>query len=254
MDKIKHMFETPVIVRSAPADPASSGTRLRLIQAAGEVFAQKGFRAAQVRDICRRASANVAAVNYHFRNKAGLYEAVLGYAHRSATEKYPLAGDLTSQADPAGRLGTLIEAFLRRLLEGGWPSWHGKLMMQEFADPTPALGRICRDYFRPTLEVFKATLAPLVADPQTLDRATLTVLGMCVFYRLADNPLRIMKHLPPSTPQGIRDLARHITQFTLGGLDRMRAAGAKRSTPAGRPTRPRAGTQRSIKRKGIRND
>jgi AcrR family transcriptional regulator len=231
------MFETPVIVRSPRTDPASSGTRLRLIQAAGEVFAEKGFRAAQVRDICRRASANVAAVNYHFGNKAALYEAVLLYAHRSATAKYPLAGTLEGLADPAERLGTLIEAFLRRLLEGGWPSWHGKLMMQEFADPTPALGRICRDYFRPTLNVFKTTLAPLVADSKTLDRTTLTVLGMCVFYRLADNPLRILKHSPPGTPQGIRELARHITEFTLGGLHRMRTAGTKPSTPTGRATR-----------------
>jgi AcrR family transcriptional regulator len=209
-----------------------------LIQAAGEVFAEKGFRAAQVRDICRRARANVAAVNYHFRNKAGLYEAVLRHAHRSATEKYPLAAALSPQADPTARLGTLIEAFLRRLLEGGWPSWHGKLMMQEFADPTPALGRICRDYFRPTLEVFRTTLAPLVANPRALDRTTLTVLGMCVFYRLADNPLRMMNHPPPGTPQGIGDLARHITEFTLGGLDRARKAGAKPATPADRAARP----------------
>jgi AcrR family transcriptional regulator len=239
-DKIKRVFETPVIVRPHRTDPAPPGTRLRLIQSAGEVFAEKGFRAAQVRDICRRADANVAAVNYHFTNKAGLYEAVLRHAHRSATEKYPLAGAVENLANPRERLGTLIEAFLRRLLEGGWPSWHGKLMMQEFADPTPALGQICRDYFRPTLEVFKTTLAPLVADPKTLNRTTLSVLGMCVFYRLADNPLRIMKHSPPGTPQGIRDLARHITEFTLGGLDRMRAAGAKPSTPASRaPRTPR---------------
>jgi len=235
------VFETPVITSSPRGDPAPPGTRLRLIQSAGEVFAEKGFRAAQVRDICRRANANVAAVNYHFRNKAGLYEAVLRHAHRSATEKYPLAGALEGRADPRERLGTLIEAFLRRLLEGGWPSWHGKLMMQEFADPTPALGQICRDYFRPTLEAFKTTLAPLVADPKTLDRMTLTVLGMCVFYRLADNPLRIMKHSPPGTPQGIGDLARHITEFTLGGLDRMRAAGARPPTPTGRATRPARG-------------
>jgi AcrR family transcriptional regulator len=248
------VFETPVITSSTRSYLAPPGTRLRLIQSAGEVFAEKGFRAAQVRDICRRAHANVAAVNYHFRNKAALYEAVLRHAHRSATEKYPLAAAILPKGDPAQRLGTLIEAFLRRLLEGGWPSWHGKLMMQEFADPTPALGRICRDYFRPTLDVFKTTLAPLVADPKALDRMTLTVLGMCVFYRLADNPLRILKHSPPGTPQGIRDLARHITEFTLGGLDRLRTAGARPSTPAARATRPARGHSTKHKRKGLRND
>ena len=52
-------------------------TRARLIDAAGQVFADHGFQAATIRDICTRAGANVAAVNYHFRDKAGLYLAVL---------------------------------------------------------------------------------------------------------------------------------------------------------------------------------
>jgi AcrR family transcriptional regulator len=195
-----------------------------LIEAAGAVFAEKGFRGAHVRDICRRAGANLAAVNYHFRNKAGLYEAVLRQAHRSAMEKYPLEPAL-SQADPRRRLSSVIETFLRRLLEGGWPSWHGKLMMREFADPTPALGRVCRDYFQPTFDLFKKTLRPLVGNSSAqLDRATLSVLSMCVFYRLADPPMRTMNHPPPSTSKGIRDLARHIAEFSLGGLDRLRNA------------------------------
>jgi AcrR family transcriptional regulator len=224
LDNIKRVFETPAVIRSTHPDRTLPGTRLRLIQAAGEVFAEKGFRAAQVRDICRRANANVAAVNYHFRNKAALYEAVLRHAHRSAMEKYPLGAAL-SQANPRKRLASLIEMFLRRLLEGGSPSWHAKLLMREFADPTPTLGRVCRDYFQPTFDLFRNALHPLVGSSSAqLDRATLSVLAMCVYYRLADAPLRTMHHPPPSTSKGIRDLASHIAEFSLGGLDRLRHA------------------------------
>ena len=59
------------------AAPPDDRTRERLINAAGEVFAEQGFHATTIRDICTKADANVAAVNYHFRDKMGLYVAVL---------------------------------------------------------------------------------------------------------------------------------------------------------------------------------
>ena len=51
---------------------AAQETRRRLLAAAGEVFAEAGFHAATVKVITDRAGASVAAVNYHFRDKAEL--------------------------------------------------------------------------------------------------------------------------------------------------------------------------------------
>ncbi len=64
-------------------------TKARLIEAAGEVFARRGFRSATVREICSRAGVHVGAVNYHFRDKEGLYTAVLDHLHQTAVKKYP---------------------------------------------------------------------------------------------------------------------------------------------------------------------
>ncbi len=52
-------------------------TRERLLEAAAELFAERGYNHVTVRDICRAAGANVAAVNYYFRDKLGLYREVL---------------------------------------------------------------------------------------------------------------------------------------------------------------------------------
>jgi AcrR family transcriptional regulator len=49
-------------------------TSKKLLAAASEVFAQKGYRDATISEICERAGANVAAVNYHFGDKETLYK------------------------------------------------------------------------------------------------------------------------------------------------------------------------------------
>ena len=52
-------------------------TRDRLLDAGGRLFATRGFKRVTIRDICREAGTNVAAVNYHFSDKLGLYREVL---------------------------------------------------------------------------------------------------------------------------------------------------------------------------------
>jgi AcrR family transcriptional regulator len=68
-------------------EPTTIETRQRLLKAAGKVFAERGFRAAAVHDICERARANIAAVNYYFGSKEHLYTAVLQYAFNCALQK-----------------------------------------------------------------------------------------------------------------------------------------------------------------------
>ena len=220
-------------------DRLSSRTRRQLIDAAGEVFAEKGFRNAMVRDICRRAQANVAAVNYHFGHKMGLYESVLRHAQQSAMERYPL--DDKPAGEASQQLAVFVETLLRRLLERGRPSWYTKLMIREISDPTTALKTITREYFRPTFERLREIVRPLLGKttPARLDRCVRSVLGQCLFYRYADPVLRAMNQAPRCTSKGIRDLAGHIAEFSLGGLGRLgtRRISAPRSVRRATPAR-----------------
>ena len=58
-------------------------TRERVLTAASEIFAEKGYRDATVSEICEAADANIASVNYHFGDKESLYDEVWRHALRS---------------------------------------------------------------------------------------------------------------------------------------------------------------------------
>src|SRR5271156_4255485 len=117
------------------ADASLDETRHQLLEAAGEVFADVGFRDATVREICRRAGANIAAINYHFGDKETLYLEVLHYAHGKALEKYPPLLGVTENAPPEKKLRAFVLSMLQRISDSGPTSWHGKLMSREMIEP-----------------------------------------------------------------------------------------------------------------------
>ena len=83
-------------------------TRERLLDAAGRLFAEKGFDATGIREICEKADANVASVNYHFGDKEKLYEAVVSGIFGQAEERYPLAASTATDTTPEEKLHDFI--------------------------------------------------------------------------------------------------------------------------------------------------
>lgn len=61
----------------ASGNVSVSGAKLKLVEAAESLFAEKGFEAVAVREITTAAGANIAAVNYHFGSREGLVALVM---------------------------------------------------------------------------------------------------------------------------------------------------------------------------------
>jgi AcrR family transcriptional regulator len=208
-------------------------TKARLIEAAGEVFAEHGFRSATVREICSRAGTNVAAVNYHFRDKDGLYAAVLEYSHRSAVHKYPPGMGLKEGSTAEDRLRAFIHSFLLRILDEGRPAWHGKLMAREIADPTAALDQLVQSSIRPLHQHLTGIIRSLLQEEDmpggkesdVTFLCTMSIVGQCLQHFTGR---RVIATLCPEdfNPADIERIADHITRFSLGGI---RALGAGKS-------------------------
>lgn len=212
---------------TAPAI-TDSATRQRLLDAAGEIFADQGFRAATVRDICKRAGANGAAVNYHFGNKQQLYGAVFLYAHDCAMERHPVPTG--GSAKPEERLRAFVASFLRRILDQGRPAWHGKLMAREMVEPTGVLDIMVAKGVRPQFEFLSQVVRELVGDlpPERLRRLGASVVAQCLFYFHAQPVItRLFPELKFDDAE-IAALAEHVSEFSLAGLA---AAGRKGRRP-----------------------
>src|SRR4030042_2664337 len=112
-------------------------TRQRLLAAAGEVFAAKGFWEATHAEICAKAGANTAAVNYHFGSKENLYVEAWKYAFENSIERHPPDGGVAPNAAVRERLRGRILAFMRRIAD---PDNHeGEIIHKEMANPTGLL-------------------------------------------------------------------------------------------------------------------
>jgi TetR/AcrR family transcriptional regulator, regulator of cefoperazone and chloramphenicol sensitivity len=196
-------------------------TRQRLIEAAGEVFAERGFRAATVRDICQRAKANVAAVNYYFGDKEHLYTAVLKYAFHNSLQKYPPLLALDDNASPERRLHAYILSFMLRCLGEGSPAWLGKLMAREMAEPTHALDILIHEAFRPLFEVLMSLVRELLgprAQPAQVQLCADSIIAQCLHYQHA-RP--VLVRFDPGLRfdlVAIERWANHIAEFSLAAL------------------------------------
>ncbi|MFZ4775187.1 MAG: CerR family C-terminal domain-containing protein [Terrimicrobiaceae bacterium] len=198
--------------------------RDRLMEAAGEVFAEVGYKAATIREITNRAGANVAAVNYHFRDKEELYSAVLQHAQRCARDSEWVP---ESSAPPETRLRDFIKRMLGHLLNPVRPAWHRRLMAREMTEPTRMLQGLIEEDFRPKVELLGGILRDLTDGRLTEDeisRSSASIIAQCVFYR--QNRPVILQLYPDllSDENHIGKLADHIARFSLGGMEQLKAS------------------------------
>ncbi len=205
---------------------ADAATRARILEAAKRLFGEHGFKAVTVRDICREAEANVAAVNYHFGDKLGLYREILQSAidaMRETTEEARAAG---RGQPPEAQLRAYIRVFLTRVLQPGSVEVH-RLIHREMSDPTPVLDALVEQGLRPRIEYLSDVVARLIgARPgdKRVVRCIASIQAQAVSY--FPNPIaeRLGFVFKPTAAQ-IRSVAQHITTFSLAGV---RAVGARR--------------------------
>ena len=116
---------------------ASDNVRRQILEAAGPVFAERGFKSATVREICKAADVNVAAINYYFGDKERLYLKTIQLAHEQKLHQVPMP-EWPAGTDASVKLHGYIHSLLRRMLGEQQVQWYTRLMIcLLYTSPSP---------------------------------------------------------------------------------------------------------------------
>jgi len=195
-------------------------TRERLLRTGQRLFAERGFKRVTIREVCRGARANVAAVNYHFGNKLGLYREVVQVAIDALRGTTDAAKEAAEGCPAEEKLRRFVQVYVRRLLATTPDDWIHRLINREIADPTTAIDAIVDQGIRPRLDYLTEVVAELMdrelSDPRVI-RSVVSLQAQSVAY--LPNPLAERLGLKPRlTPAEIDQVAHHIVEFSLAGI------------------------------------
>jgi AcrR family transcriptional regulator len=229
-NRLKRLFETsresalatvPSAKSSQSLKPSVEEPRERILSAAGQEFAERGYEAATVRDICLAAGVNVAAVNYYFGDKRRLYIESVKHAHRERVAQVPLP-EWPPGRPAAERLHDFVDNLLERMLGCTQPPWQVRLMLREILHPTDACREMVEDYMRPHFALLVSILDELCRGrlPQPeLRRVAMSIIGQCFLYRAAGDVVgMLVPRAEIDTLHTPKQLADHVTRFSLAAL------------------------------------
>jgi AcrR family transcriptional regulator len=219
--------------RASGKPSAVERRRTRLVEAAGEVFAELGYHDATIRKICERAGVNIAAVNYHFRDKSGLYTEVVRQSMR-VEQLESVRAALNQTATPEEILRAVIKARLQSLSGMDLGDWHFRIMAHELAKPTPAINQVVNEAIRPIFQRLREEIGKILGLPRDDQKTRLcahSIIGQILFYAFARPVIARLWPDLKMTPEQVNLIANHIADFSLAYLRTATAPLASRTQP-----------------------
>lgn len=203
-------------------------TKQQLLEVAGRVFAERGYVRATSKEICELAHANIAAVNYHFGGKDGLYAAVLEEAHARLVSIDSVAEITRSKGSGADKLRLLLRKIVEEVARRDDGAWELRVLSRELLAPTPLMDGMMNNQVMPKAKMVTAMIGEMLGVPPShpaVSRSTVSIVGPCVFLLVA-NP-DWLKKIFPALLADTDALVDHMVEFAVGGL-RSVAAGLRK--------------------------
>ena len=204
--------------------PRRPNTRTRLLTTACRLFAEKGFQETTIADICRQAEANIASVNYHFRDKENLYLEAWRYAFQLDLAAHPADGGTPFDAPAEQRLAGRIRSLMSRIDDDN--SYFFAIINKEMSQPTQLLAEILAKEINPQRQAMMAIIKELLGSAATAHKVQYShasIIGQCFHFAR-------MKHMLANCPSPFelpheldaKVYTEHVIHFSLAGIAALR--------------------------------
>jgi len=207
----------------AAKQESQDSTRQHVLQSACEVLAEKGYRDATIHEICDRAGANIAAVNYYFGSKENLYAEAWRYALRRSLEAHPPDGGVSEDASPEERLRGRLRGLLGRVTDEKCAE--ARMMDMEMANPTGLLKEVAHEAIAPLREGTEAVIRELLGSgvpEKWVQLCGMSVVGPCMSVMHHRRVQRALGEHGALRRLTLDNLIDHFTLFSLGGIQAVR--------------------------------
>jgi AcrR family transcriptional regulator len=202
-----------------------TNTPERILEVATNMFADYGHRAVTLQAIVQEAQVNTAAINYHFGDKWGLYRTVIERAMHQREDRAAANELALGTLEPREKLRTFIKILTAQLLDENSYSRMSQIMLWEAIDPTPMFEQLVEKLPKRQIFILKAIVRDLVGPALTdeqVERASISILAQCVYYRYGRLMLKAIFPDRTTTPETIENIAEDIYRFSIAALDMLR--------------------------------
>lgn len=207
-------------------------TRIRILEAAGELFSNLGFGETSNKAVAAKAEVDLASINYHFGSRNGLYQAVLGEARRRFLDIADLQRIIQSEQPAPDKLRALTELVVRKAARGR-ESWHLRVLAAEALAPSSHGQEVLHPEKALKLTLLKqlfSEITGIAADDPALVPCILSVTApwamLLIGPRGGHGALRDILDMPADM------VVAQLYSFTLAGLQEVRRQYHQRATPA----------------------
>jgi AcrR family transcriptional regulator len=206
------------------ADISAKTAQDKLIEAAEELFCQRGFNETSVRDIASAAGCNVASVNYYFGGKDNLYLEIwrrrLAFMRESRLASIEKVMSSGGQPVLEDLLRSYANSFIQPLVGGSTNCRFINLMAREMIDPHLPREMYLTEMVLPVLDALSEALGQICPwlDKTSVLTVILSLVGQLLMHTICVKEMFEKSNHPELSRVDLNGVVDHVVKFSAAGI------------------------------------